>query len=121
MKNFVNTLGIITLISFAFYSCAKEPVPQTDNTDNTEEAQEKTITRTVTVSQVTKTTIDGEGNLSWESGDWIYYYDYYEDGTASGKKSVTLEESGQHVSSERQRITEVLSSAGVSEEIISKL
>lgn len=94
MKNFF-TIGAFVICACILLSCTKEHDIEIDITG---ENQEETITRSVTVSQDTKSTIDGEGNISWESGDCIYYYDYYEDGTASGKKSVTFEESGQCVS-----------------------
>ena len=97
MKKFY-ILGILGLLSCAMLSCTKENVAKTENDEG---IQEETITRTITVSQdipESRTTIDGSGNISWESGDKIYYYDYYYDGETlkqSDKKNIVLSTAGQ--------------------------
>ena len=88
-------LGVLALISCALFSCTKE---NDLKKDISEEKQDATITRSITVSQDTKTTIDGDGNISWENGDVVYYYSYrYENSTLnrSGKGTATITEAGQ--------------------------
>ncbi|MBO4433918.1 MAG: hypothetical protein J5769_00505 [Bacteroidales bacterium] len=98
MKNLYR-LGILALCTCALLSCAKEFNSQND--ENTEAIQEEeTITRSITISQDTKSTIDGEGNISWENGDVIYYYSYYFNGEElmkSGKGTANITTAGQNV------------------------
>lgn len=98
MKNLYK-LGILALCTCALFSCSKETDSQKDNT--TEAIQEEeTVTRSITISQDTKSTIDSEGNIYWENGDKIYYYDYYYDGETlkqSNKNNVVLSEAGKSV------------------------
>ncbi len=98
MKN-IYRLGILALCACALLSCAKELNSQNEETPEAIR-EEETITRSITVSQDTKSTIDGEGNISWENGDRIFYYDYYYNGETlekSGKKNVEITSAGQSV------------------------
>ena len=101
MKNLYK-LGILALCTFALFSCTKEFNPQNEETAEAIQ-EEETITRTITISQDTKSTIGSDGTISWENGDRIYYYDYYDYNESagsvnkSGKKNVEITTAGTSV------------------------
>lgn len=96
--NSLYKLGLIALCSCALYSCTKELDSQKE--DNTVATQEETITRSITISQDTKSTLGNDGTISWENGDKIFYYDYYYEGSElkqSSKNNVVISEAGPSV------------------------
>jgi hypothetical protein len=98
MKN-IYRLGILALCACALLSCAKELNSQNEETPEAIQ-EEETITRSITVSQDTKSTIGSDGTISWENGDKIYYYDYYYDGETlnrSNKNDVVISEAGKNI------------------------